>query len=195
MIEFVLIMPFLGVILGLTFFFGWALMHKQQTLTASRYAAWRRIETGAWPSEEDINVLEFGDKADSISLGGSQQDLRETAGDLVLEADARNIPAGQYADELLVNLFPAGRRAQVSAGFEADQVFWRRFLGDIHGRHGREGVTWRRDEVNPWATMRDHFYADFDAHLRSATGPAAAMARTIRQLYLANWPARPGTLD
>ena len=195
MIEFVLIMPFLAVILGLTFFFGWALMHKQHVQTASRYAAWRRIETGAWPSEQDVNENSLDDRAERVNLSGSQYDLRRTATDLAGKAGSWHVRAGQYADDLIVERFPAGRRAEISAGFAVDTGLWERFVGDIHARHGREGVTWRRDEVNPWGTLRDNFYSDFDRDLRSATGPASGMARTIRLLYLANWPARPSTLD
>ena len=195
MAEMVLAVPLLGLILGLTFFFGWALMHKHEVLVANRHAAWRRIETGAWPSEEELNVAAFGDEAEDVRLSGSESGLRRTAADLAGEADSRHQMAGDYADELIVNRFPAGRRANVSANFGSDEALWNKFVGYIPGEHGREGVTWRRDEVNPWSTLRDGFYADFAREMLSVPAPASAMARTIRHLYLANWPAAPGTPD
>ncbi len=195
MVEFLLIVPFLALILGLTFFFGWAIMHKQQAVTASRYAAWKRIETGAWPTEEELNERVFADSAEHVSLNGSHDDLRRTATELAIEAGSRNGPAGEYAEGLMVDQFPAGRRAQVSVGFDTDQRLYKRFTGDIHSSHGREGVTWRRDEVNPWPALRDHFYLDFDNEMRSLPAPAGGMAGAIRHLYMANWPAHTGTLD
>jgi len=189
MTEMILVIPFLATILGLTFFFGWAMMHKQQVLVADRYAAWRRIETGAWPTENDLNRMVFVNKAQDVQLSGTTDGLKETPRDLVGEADARHQLAGALADDLVVQRFPAGRRADVAASFDADKALWEKFTGHIRHHHGREGVTWRRDEVHCWTTLRNQFYSDFDEDMRSIPAPANGMANTIRRLYLAIWPS------
>ncbi len=187
MTEFVLIVPVLGVILGLTFFFGWALMHKHQVLIADRYAAWKRIETGSWPTEEELNEIAFANRATDVQIGGSQHELRETAEDLVGEVGSRHEMARALADELTVNRFPAGRRAHVAASFDANQALWEKFTGHIRHRHAREGVTWRRDEVNCWSVLRDQYYDDFDQDMQRIRAPGNGMAQMIRRLYLRHW--------
>ena len=93
------------------------------------------------------------------------------------------------AAELLLDRFPAGRRARVSARFRAHQALWQRedLIRYIHSRHGREGITWRRDEVRPWRVLRDQFYLELDEALRRVPAPGDGMAQMIRELYLAHW--------
>ena len=141
-----MIVPFLAVILGLTFFFGWALMHKHQVVVANRYSAWARIETGAWPSEDEINTKCFMDKASDVSLSGSQVG-RETPDDLATEAEGHGANVGELAMHMVVDPFPVGRQAHVAAKFDSEQALWQHFTGYIDHRHRREGLTWRRDEV------------------------------------------------
>jgi len=178
MIEFVLVVPILAIIVSLTFFFGWALMHKHQVVVADRYAAWRRVETGSWPSENRLNAVCFANKAVGVSLTGSGVE-RETARDLVDEAGALSRRSEALAEELIVNVWPGGRSARVAAKFHGSQAFWERIgLGGwMQSRHGREGITWRCVEVNCWPGI--------DA-------PADGMASMIRTLYLEHWPDRTG---
>lgn len=186
MTEFVLTLPFLAVITGLTFFFGWSLMHKHQVLVADRYSAWQRIETGSWPSEEKLNEIVFDDKASSVSLNSSAG-IGETAEDLAAEAGAFGARTEGLASELLLHRLPRGRHARVTAEFDANQALWERFSGAVTHRHGREGITWRRDEVNCWRTLRDLYYSDFDDGLLRVPPPAERMAEMVRGLYLAGW--------
>lgn len=186
-IEFVMVIPLLGIVVGLTFFFGWTMMHKHQALIAGRHAAWRRIETGSWPSEGDLDAVCFAGEAANVQLSGSSGGLQQTAADLVTEVGLQDALAEPLARQLLLSRFPAGRRAHVAASFDSDQPLWERFTGHINSRHGREGVTWRREEVNCWSTLRDQYYNDFDAGLSGVGAPANGMAQMVRRLYLADW--------
>lgn len=186
MMEFVLVVPFLAIILGLTFFFGWAYMHRHQVVIANRYAAWQRVENGAWPSEEKLNKLFFADRAVDVQVHAMGLE-RWTARDLLDEVGAESRRTGLYAEELLWDRFPGGHRAHVAAKFSSNRALWEQFQGHIHDSHGREGITWRRDEVNCWTTLRDEFYPDLDAALRAVPDPGAPMAQVIRRLYLVHW--------
>ncbi|KKM78637.1 hypothetical protein LCGC14_1357950 [marine sediment metagenome] len=190
MIEFVLILPVLAVILGLTFFVGWAMMRKHQVIVADRYAAWQRVEVGAWPTEEKLNEKFFADKALDVSLE-SMGLKRETAEDLVSEAGSLNRRSESLAEELLLDRFPRGRRAHLTASFPGHQSPWQReklkLIRTIQSRHGREGITWRRDEVNCWGTLRDQFYPELDDALQRVSAPGDGMAHMIRRLYLDHW--------
>lgn len=184
--EFVLAIPLLALVLGLTMFFGWALMHKHQVIVADRYSSWQRVTTGQWPSEEKINELCFNDRASDVDLDGTGP-VRQTVYEWVQAAGGKSGQAEALADELYVNRFPTGKRARVSATFQSNQALWERFSGAISHRHGREGVTWRRDEVRCWTTLRDQYYGDVDNLLQRVPAPADGMANMIRGLYLARW--------
>jgi len=190
MVEFTLVVPLLALITGLTFFFGWAFMHKHQVVVADRYAVWQRVENRAWPTEEKLNRAFFADKAVDVALG--ERGLsRQTAQDLVDEAGDRHQPAELLADELLMERFPGGHRAGVAAEFTSKRNLWRKYADShIRSDHAREGITWRRDEVRCWTTLRDQYYADLDDSLKGlqeSDSPGRNMAGMIRGLYLTHW--------
>lgn len=199
MIETTLALPFFAVILSLTFFFGWVMMHKQQTILASRYNAWSRVDTGVWPDEARINDIVFANKAAILTLGQATGDpavdnswggggsTNTTPGDLISSVGNVNQIAGGLADEMVGKRFPHGYRASVAAEFSPVQNFWAQFRGPISAHDSREGVSWRRDNVTPWNVLRDQFYSPFDTALESVAPPANDMAQMIRSLYLAYW--------
>ena len=98
--EFVLVLPFLAIILALTFFFGWAMMHKQQVLVADRYSAWQRVETGAWPSEDRLNQVIFDSRALDVELS-SELPVQETVEDLIAEAGQISRSTQVLAEDLM----------------------------------------------------------------------------------------------
>ena len=199
MTEMVLVLPFLAVILSLTFFFGWAMMQKERTLLASRYSAWSRVDTGVWADEARLNDLVFANKATTLTLTqdtgdpaigswGAPGGTNTTPGDLVTAVGAVNQIAAGLADEMVNSRFPHGYRSIVSAEFSPRQNFWAQFRGAISGRDAREGLSWRRaDSVSPWNVLRDQFYSPFDTALESVAPPANGMAQMVRSLYLAYW--------
>ena len=187
--EFVLAVPLLAVVLGLTFFFGWAMMHKHQVLAANRYSAWQRVTTGAWPSENRLNDVAFNNRASSVSFS-SEAPVDETADDLISEAGNMSPRTQILAEELIDEHYPPGRRAHVSADFNPRQALWQNVMEDmydIHHRHGREGVTWRRDEVSCWSALRNLYYSELDDSLGRVSAPADGMAQMVRGLYLTRW--------
>ena len=186
MVEFVLVLPLLLTVLAATFFFGWAMMHKHQVSVADRYAAWRRVETGSWPSEDRINEVCFADRAKDVDLV-SEAAVGQTARDLVDVAGQQGGPVKLLAEELVVERYPGGKQARVSATFRHAMALWAKSAGTITHHHGREGVTWRRDEVSCWTTLRDQYYSGLDGELLKVPAPANGMASMVRGLYLARW--------
>jgi Flp pilus assembly protein TadG len=194
MTEMVLVMPFFAVILSLTFFFGWAMMHKEQVLLASRYSAWSRVDTGTWADEARLNNIVFANKAATLTLDQTGYDAADSGGgnttpaDLVTAVGAVNQVAAALADETVNKQFPHGYRSSVSAEFAPRQNFWAAFRGAISGHDSREGFPWRRaDSTSPWNVLRDQFYSPFDTALESVAPPANDMAQMIRDLYLGYW--------
>ena len=187
MIEFVLILPLLAVILGLTFFFGWALMHKHQVLVADRYSVWQKVETGTWPGTDDVNTRVFNRQAQGVNLA-SADGVTQTVDDLVGEASDKGGPRTQtLADTLLRENWPGGSSVEVVANFRSSWALWEKFGGQMHHSHAREGITWRRADVAPWNTLRDEFYNDLDMQLQRVNPPGQNFAQMIRGLYLSTW--------
>ena len=186
MVEFVLVLPLLLTVLAATFFFGWAMMHKHQVSVADRYAAWRRVETGSWPSEDRINEVCFADRAKDVDLV-SEAAVGQTARDLVDVAGQQGGPVKLLAEELVVERYPGGKQARVSATFRHAMALWAKSAGAITHHHGREGVTWRRDEVSCWPALRDLYYSGLYGELLKVPAPANGMASMVRGLYLARW--------
>ena len=189
MAEFVIAVPFLAIVLGLTFFFGWVMMHKHQVLVANRYSVWQRVDTGAWPSEGNLNHVAFNDRASSVSLS-SENPVADTTGDLVTNAGNISPRAEVLAEELINTHYPPGRRVHVSADFNPRKALWQNAMNDmydIHHRHGREGVSWRRSEASCWPVLRNQYYSELDELLERVSSPTDQMADMIRGLYLAGW--------
>jgi hypothetical protein len=186
MTEFVLVLPLLAGIIALTFFFGWAMMHKEQVVMASRYSAWHRVDSGIWPTEEKINEVCFNDRANKVVLG-TGPGVGDTARDLVAQTAGFGGNTELLADATVVQRFPGGHDAHVAANFDNTRAIWNKLGGDIHSQHAREGITWRRDEVGCWGVLRDIFYPDMDAQLERIAPPANGMAQMVRGLYLTHW--------
>ena len=188
MFEFVLAVPFLAFILSLVFFFGWGMMHKHQVLVSDRYTVWRSVESSA-PSKDEINDAYFDNKAVTVDID-SEAPVTQTGEDLITKAGNESPRAQSLADTLISNVFPGGRHLEVTASFKTIQTFWVRLTGEnatIKHEHGREGITWRRDEVDCWKTLRDQYYSGMDDSLNSMPSPASGLAQVVRGLYLTHW--------
>ena len=75
----------------------------------------------------------------------------------------------------------------MSARFASNVALWQQFSHDIQSGHAREGITWRRDEVDCLTALRDQFYPELDTALRGVPAPGDGMANIIRRLYLVHW--------
>ena len=117
----------------------------------------------------------------------SEAAVGQTARDLVDVAGQQGGPVKLLAEELVVERYPGGKQARVSATFRHAMALWAKSAGAITHHHGREGVTWRRDEVSCWPALRDLYYSELDGELLKVPAPANGMASMVRGLYLARW--------
>ncbi len=193
MIEFALVLPFLALIIGLTFFFGWSMVNQQHVRSAHRYLVWRdfygwddpnRPNANPLTREETLNRDFFAGGANPLSLHGSHSVTPDAIEGLLNAAGSGSSDAYDLAVDSVQNRFPHGLRASVHADFPTTVALWQRFTGTIEGRHDREGRCWRRHEVNYLEALRDLFLTDFD----NAVGRLqdAQLQDDLRSLYL--WP-------
>jgi hypothetical protein len=190
MLEFILVLPLIALILGLTMFFGWALVNQQEVKASNRYAAWREVETRVNVSGADLNALFFQQKASSVGLteGGGPTDVLQK---LVSEVGQGSSTGAQdFAHTMVLDHYPHGQSADVSAQFPTSVALWNNLglTGAIKAGHVRDGSQWPKKEVTqPWAILRDQFYKSQDSVFQSVPAPGNLWGSTMRTLYLAGW--------
>lgn len=200
MMEAVLCVPLIALVLGLTFFFGWGMRNQQHVIISDRYAAWRLVLAkdavgGGW-----LDQKFFGERAGSVTVdfgGGPKDTLKE----YVLYAGHRGAPVEALARSLVLQRFPGGISAEVSAEFPPDAFrgVWSMFPGEleqtgggeIKRRHVREGVEWRNKEAALERQVRDQFFVPLDTALLSIPAPGDGLGRAFQKLYIRRWNARP----
>ncbi len=181
--------PLIALVLGLTFFFGWAMRNQQRVIISNRYAVWRRVLAGDAVGGGRLNNTFFAGKAAGVSVdygGGSIETLEkyvEAAGD-------RGAAVESLAERLVLERFPRSQSAEVSAWFDSDVGIWQQFTGAIERRHVREGVEWRNREAALEPQVRDEFFIPLDQALLTIPAPGDSLGQAFRRLYLNRWNAR-----
>ena len=184
LVEFALIIPMLAGIIALTFFFGRAMMNQQHVRISSRYTTWRQVRAGQAVGAEDLNTQFFNEGGADIEIHrGVGPD--DTLDDLVTRAGDTNEWAHALAENTVTGGWPRGATARVAAAFPSDVALWRQFQGQMHGRHGRDGVEWRRGEVSYLQAIRDQFLQELDQTVSGI--PDQTLQGNLRALYLQRW--------
>jgi len=188
LIEFVLCIPLLAFVIGLTFFFGWAMSNQQGVKISGRYAVWREVRGGGAADPRDLNRKFYSQKAGGVSVDGRQA-TDETLRDLVDAAGDVSTEAKMLADHLVLDRFPRGVGAEVAAEFPTDVGLWNQLGGGaIRHRHMREGVEWRRGQASCEEVVRDDFLIQLDGALRRLSStPGAEFGQVLRNLYEYRW--------
>ena len=186
-LEFVLCIPLLALIIGTTFFFGWAMMNQQHVRASGRYTAWAQARGRGRAEGEHLNQKFFADKASSVSVSGAGG-VDETLEDMVAAADQVSADAQLIADQIVARGCPRSISAEVAAGFPPKFLPWRALSGPIHDRYAREGLEWRRKQLGCEEIIRDAFLPELDGALRGLDrGPAAEFGQVLRRLYNQQW--------
>lgn len=203
LIELVMIVPLIALIIGLTFFFGRAMVNQQHVRAAARYAAWRDLhnrsavadgESGApnvvHVDYDHLNQTFFDGEASDPGAGIRLHYLSgpsETLEDYAVYAGLNDATIGQLTEELALRTWPHGRGARVDAEFPSDVGLWNNLglTGMMTGRTLRDGMEWRYRQARNEPAVRDAFLMDVDSMFESMESTdAAGMGHTFRNLYL-----------
>lgn len=190
LIEFVVIVPLLATILGLTFFFGWAMKNQQRVKVASRYHTWRALYCGSYPKHPTegrhltLNEMLFDNTAGGVGTGGGQGPI-ESLEELVESTAEKGGGAQNLAQTLVMEHCPRGRAGSVEAGFPTDVGIWERYRGPIYHRHTREGKEWRRGQFSYLEPIKDLFLQELDDVILDIAHPQ--LRENLRRLYLKRW--------
>ena len=189
MMEAVLCIPLIATVLGLTFFFGWAMRNQQRVIISDRYAVWRRVVAGDAVGGGRLDRDFFAGQAGGVAVdfGGGPDGTLE---DYVSMVGQRSAAVEALAQRLVLERFPRSHSAEVSAWFPTDVGLWKRFTGAIERRHVREGVEWRNQEAALEPQVRDQFFIPLDSALLSIPAPGTGLGLAFQNLYLRRWNAR-----
>lgn len=185
LIEFILLVPLIGLIIGLTFFFGYAMRNQQRVKVAARYHVWRHLER----HHNDEPIPEYGEVFYyNLTYGGTHgwgHGPTESLEDLVEATEDYHEDASDLAEDLVMDHFPRGRAGGASAEFPTRINMWQRFRGAMHGRHVRDGLTWRRGHTPYLEPIRDLFLQELDDEIMAIDHPQ--LRENIRAMYLKQW--------
>jgi len=190
--EFVMIVPLIATIIGLTFFFGWAMKNQQRVKVSSRYHTWRRLYCGSYPKHRTegrtltLNEMMFNDEAGGVGTSGGQGpiDSLEELVSAVAEY-GHGAQSQELAEALVMEHCPRGQSGEVGAGFPTKVGIWERFQGSIHHRHTRDGKEWRRGQFSYLEPIKDLFLYELDEEIQAIAHPQ--LRENLRRLYLKRW--------
>ncbi|MDP6046368.1 MAG: hypothetical protein QGH94_09050 [Phycisphaerae bacterium] len=194
LIEFVAIIPFLGAILGFTFFFGWAMVNQQHVKIADRYQAWRHVRAGSGVGAATLNERIFQGYLDEENYhqnsGTYSSETIKTLQGLVEAAEMQSPQASALADTMVMERSPRGRWTTVYGRFPNEIGIFQQvenYQGSIKHTHMRDGLEWRWRQVWCEPVLRDEFLSDLDSTLEGVPSPGDGLANMAQRLYLSRW--------
>ncbi len=191
LIEFVMIIPMLAMIIGLTFFFGWTMGNRLHVRESSRYAAWRHVRTKSAVGSGRLNEAFYDHRGTNIGITRGLG-TEETIDDLITAAGTMGSEHATFADSVIWGCGHQGRTVRVRAKFPSEVGLYRRFQGRLASYHARDGRQWRReDDLTPEQDVRDVFLSDLDQALYALENGGSRMAKVMRITYLNKWGAWP----
>jgi len=191
LIEFVMIIPMLAMIIGLTFFFGWTMANRLHVRESSRYAAWRHVRTKSAVGSGRLNEAFYDHRGTNIGITRGLG-TEETIDDLITAAGTMGSEHATFADSVIWGCGHQGRTVRVRAKFPSEVGLYRRFQGRLASYHARDGRQWRReDDLTPEQDVRDVFLSDLDQALYALENGGSRMAKVMRITYLNKWGAWP----
>jgi len=189
MIEFVMVIPLLGFILGLTFFFGWAMANQQHVKTTDRFQSWRRVRAGSGVPQKQLNDWIFQGHLGSYNqnAGTYTTETRKTLEELVSYVGNVSPRAEGLAREVVMEKCEKGRWVTASGTFPSDIALFQEFHGSIKHTHMRDGREWRWRQLWCEQEIRDEFLSELDTTLKGVPSPGDSLASMARRLYLTRW--------
>lgn len=189
--EMVMLIPFMAMLIGLTFFFGWTMANRLHVRESSRYAAWYHARTDSAVGSTTLNDKFYDNRGQDIGLTRGLG-TEETIEDLIAAAGTYGNVHAEFADSVIWNRCQQGRTVRVQAKFPSDVGLYRRFQGRLSSYHSRDGKQWRReDDLTPEQDVTDVFLSGLDNELRTLESNGSRLAKVMRVTYLNKWGAWP----
>ena len=211
MIEFMMVIPLLAVILGYTFFFGWAMVNQQHVKIVDRFQTWRKVRVRSTVGAKTLNEQIFQGHLDEDTYHQDSEksvrddDTFQTFNDLVdWVRDAQDKPEdGEDGLDMVKELLGTeeekeeagkaerGRRITVHGKFPSEIGIFQSvedYQGAIKHAHMRDGREWRWRQLRCEEVIKDVFLIDLDDELEDLFNTdSKGLAETAQDLYLKKW--------
>jgi len=175
--------PLLAMILGLTWWVGWAMTNQQRVKASDRYTAWR-TNYGGGVTNDSLNTDFFQLKANPNTMDISHgSGANTTVTDYVNAAAQVSQGAAGLADRGPRQRYPQGHWVSVSAEFPTSIGLWNRYQGNIKSSHSRDGVEWRYHQASLIVPVIDQYLPTIEAAMIGVHAPADGMAMMVQGLY------------
>jgi hypothetical protein len=203
MIEFVLCIPFLASLLGMTFFFGWAMQNKQNVEVSGRYNTWRYMGTRTTADGGEVNANILMGRSSAVDLSREVPpawlaETRKTQQDLVTATAGVSPQAGDLANTLINQTLHPEYGQTINSDFPTDigAAKWANLAGPMTDWYIREGGVWRRGEAREGVSLRDCppsdalcdlFLQPLESAMTGVRAPGTGLADMTRRLYVHGW--------
>lgn len=206
LVEMVMVLPFLAFMVGMIFFFGWAMANQQEVRVADRYLAWRNAYNSEFANQNNTTIpTPAADPNQAFFNGQAVLTGSDTSGggnavaqSYLDRVSQSNQSAATILDSLLFgnsqdSAFLRGYVCSLDARFTSSINLWNSFQGSIAGAHGRDGLEWRYQQLNVGpkpgnvgGPLIDLYFADLES--LQASIPADAQTSTTTQPVITSTP-------
>lgn len=176
LLEFVLTLPIIFFLTGLTMYLSFGMLSKQQTLVDARRALWRSAGNGGWSAmrlEGHTPGLIEDDGTNRPRGTGEELDRLRPDVEPRTIAQTTNPDAREYWYRIWDNL-PGRHEAHASRSF-ADMLggsMWGFLRTRTRANHRRDSSTWRYQHLDAWEIARSgplkEIFEAFHEHLEDA---------------------------
>ena len=180
LLEFVLTLPILIFMTGLTIYMSMAMLTKQQTLVSSRHHLYTAAGHGRWSDmklEGWVPSGSLGAQPDDGNMPrGTGQELDQLSGEVAPSTLAKvtNEKAKDYWARLWGNL-PGRHETHSSKSFQTQGSLWNFIDRTAHADHWRDSSPWHFYHIDAWKIARSgplaEIFMDFRDHLQGDVAP------------------------
>ena len=158
LVEFVLTLPIIFFMTGLTIYMSMAMLSKQQALVEARYNLYRTASNGYWPPMIGVALTDTSytnSPRDGDMPRGSGPELDRLYPEVAPQALAStsNGQAREYWQRIWTNL-PGRHETRAEKSFETKGRMWDFIERPARANHVRDSSPWYFDHLDAWRIAR-----------------------------------------
>jgi hypothetical protein len=192
LIEFILTLPILIFLTGLTIYMAMAMLTKQQVLVEARYHLYRTASNGYWPPMIGVDWTDtsyVNSPRDGDMPRGIGAELDRLHGEVAAPSLARssNAQAQDFFNRIWTNL-PGRHETKSSQSFKTQGHLWDFIDRTANANHVRDSSPWHFFHIDAWKIARSGPLKEiFDAFHNNLNGDVAPHFQPTRDDILKRW--------
>jgi len=193
LLEFILTLPILIFVTGLTIYMSLAMLAKQQALVEARHHLWHAAQHGGWsplklegwaPTDVPASEEDYGHRPRGV--GDELERLRPEIEPATVQKTS-NSDALEYWERLWGNL-PGRHETRASRSFETQGSLWNFLNRTAHAAHWRDSSPWHFQHLDAWKIARSGPLREiFDPFAQYLGGDVADHFQQTRDDIIKRW--------